>query len=109
MKNHTIPAGATHMEPSGGVVNYYQRGFNWPKAIHRALEKKKHRAIHLARTNPDYKIAHPNECRDNPENKILLCCHPEAEKRITEEHIKMIKLSVVPTVERPKRLNRSGN
>ncbi len=81
---------------------------NWPYCITRALQHKKYRAIHLARTNIDYQIQHPNETRDNPEKKVLTHCHKEAEKRIIEEHEKMIRLAIIPTVERPKRLNRLG-
>ncbi len=81
---------------------------NWEICVKRALKHKLYRAIHLARTNPDYMIKYPNETRGNPDKKVLLHCHKEAEKRIIEEHEKMIKLSIVPIVERPKRLNRVG-
>ncbi len=108
MKNHTVPARADLTDTLGGDVKIIPRGFTWKKACQRALDKKRYRAIQLARCNPDYKIAHPNECRDNPENKILLHCHPEAEKRIIEEHEKMLKLAIVPPVERPQRLNKLG-
>ncbi len=107
MKNLSVPAGDTAQSPSGGVKKY-SMAFTWPKQIQKALEKKKYRAIHLARTNPDYQLKHPNECRDNPDRKVLTCCHPEAEKRILEEHEKMLRLAVVPSVERPKRMNRLG-
>ncbi len=107
-KNHSAPAPDILTGPREGGVNYYQRGFNWPKAISKALEKKKYRSIQLARINKDYQIKYPNECRDNPDGKIVIHCHPEAEKRILKEHEKMLRLAIVPTVDRPKRLNRLG-
>ncbi len=79
---------------------------NWKVCVDRALEHKLYRAIHLARSNPDYQIKYPSELRNNPEGKVLLHCHKEAEKRIIHDHEKMIRLSIVPTVERPKRFNR---
>ncbi len=82
--------------------------FSWKKAVDRQLEKTLHRAIHLARTNPDYKTLHPNECRDNPSNKILPHCHKEAEIRILKEHASRVKSNTVPAVERPARVNRIG-
>jgi len=105
MKNHEIPATTKDTTPSGGS---YDRGFNWHKATHRALEKQLYRAIHLARTNIDYQIKYPNECRDNPTGKKLEHCHPEAQKRILKEHEKILMLAIVPDVDRPKRLNRVG-
>ncbi len=66
----------------------------WEKQ--KALAKQLDRAIHLARTNIDYQVAHPNECRDNPDHKILAKCHPEAEKRITKKVLKIQHLSIRP-------------
>ncbi len=86
----------------------FQAGFNWPKVTNRALLHQLQRAIDLARCNPDYQIKYPNECRNNPDHKVLHDCHPEAKKRICDEHEKIIKLAAVPDVERPKRLNRIG-
>ncbi len=104
MKNHDVPASAKHIvAPGGGVVKTF-----WQIHCEKALKKKLYRAIHLARTNPDYQIKHPSECRENPENKVLLCCHPEAEKRILKEHETTLRLAVMPTVDRPARLNRVG-
>ncbi len=108
MKTQIVPAKAVLTDTLEGGLNQIPRGFTWKKACQRALDKKRYRAIQLARCNPDYKILHPNECRDNPENKILTHCHPEAEKRILEEHEKMLKLAIVPPVERPQRLNKLG-
>ncbi len=82
--------------------------FNWKKATNRALEHQYQRAIAEARTNITYQVKYPNECRDNPDCKILHHCHPEAKKRILEEHEKILMTSTVPVVERPKRLNRVG-
>ncbi len=103
MKNHSVPAPVMHMAPEGGVVKTF-----WQKHAEKALAHQEYRAIHLARTNPDYQIKYPNECRDNPDRKILECCHPEAHTRILEEHEKILRLSVVPAVDRPTRLNRVG-
>ncbi len=82
--------------------------FTWPKATQRALKHALTRSIHLARTNTDYQIKHPNECRDNPDNKVLAHCHPEAEKRIIKDQAKIIERAFQPSVERPKRLSRVG-
>ncbi len=105
--NHSEPDMTTHTSNVAGGMNHLQGGFNWEKATKRALAKKLERAIHLARCNPDYQVKYPSECRENPDKKILSCCHPEAKKRITHDHLKILKLSLVPVVERPKRLNRS--
>ncbi len=83
-------------------------GFNWQKATDRALKHQLQRAIALARTNLDYQTKYPNECRENSERKVLLNCHTEAEKRIVELHEKILKNSLVPTVDRPKRLSKVG-
>ncbi len=107
MKSHSVPAPDSNTMPEGGVM-HTPSGFTWPKQRKKALLKAKYRAIHLARTNPDYQIAHPSECRENPENKILPCCHPEAEKRIDKKYETIFRAAQVPTVDRPKRLNRNG-
>ncbi len=85
-----------------------QRGFNWKKATDRALKHQLERAIHLARCNIDYQVKYPNECRQNAENRVLFECHVEAHKRILECHEKILKNSLVPTVDRPKRLSKVG-
>ncbi len=82
----------------------HSSGFNWQKATTRALKHQLYRAEKLARTNITYQLKYPNECRDNTSGK----CHPEAEKRILEEHEKILKNSMVPVVDRPKRLSRVG-
>ncbi len=102
MKNHDIRASNIPTRLEGGVT----KGFNWKKACARALEKQLYRSIHLSRTNQDYQIKFPNECRDNPNG--LSKCHPEAQKRLLKEHEKILRLSIMPTVIRPKRLNRNG-
>ncbi len=81
---------------------------NWKVATERALQHQLYRAIHLARTNPDYQIKYPNELRNNPEHKVLNHCHKEAEKRLLHEHENIVRLAFIPDVERPKRLNRVG-
>ncbi len=108
-----------HSEPDGKRISHLLSGgmkhsrlvncgFTWPKVQERALRKQKHRAIHLARCNPDYQIEHPEEVRCNPESKILDCCHPEASKRIEKRHVQILQKVAVPTVDRPKRYNRNG-
>ncbi len=78
----------------------------WEHRKAEAIKTQLRRAINLARTNPDYQMKHPNECRDNPSHKILTQCHPEAKKRIIQEMTKKHHNAEMPTVERPKRLNR---
>ncbi len=80
----------------------------WDKQRKKALDKLLYRSIHLCRSNIDYQIKHPNETRANPENKILIQCHPEAKIRITKEFLKRMKMNTVPKVDRPHRLNRVG-
>ncbi len=82
--------------------------FSWTKAIDRHYETELIRAIHEARTNPDYQIAHPNECKNNPDRKILKECHPDAILRIKHECEVRRRNVLPPNVERPARLNRVG-
>ncbi len=107
MKTHEVHASDRPTVPEGGFKKI-PRGFNWPDQCQKALEKQLYRAIHLARTNIDYKITHPSECRTNPENKILTECHPEAKKRILDCHEKTLRKAIIPIVDRPKRMNRLG-
>ncbi len=79
----------------------------WAKQIHLCEEKKLYRARVQSLTNPDYKIAHPAECRGNPEGKLQRECHPEAKIRILKELKKKIESSTPPTVKRPERFNRT--
>ncbi len=93
----------------------------WKKAKHRALLHQLERSKHL-RTNITYKIKYPNECRNcdvdyqigtkkNKDGKlrpVYIKVNPEAAKRITEEVQKLQAAATVPTVERPKRINRNG-
>ncbi len=90
----------------GGIKHsrLHSSGFTWKKACARALKKQLYRAEQLARTNITYQIKYPNECRDITPGK----CHPEAEKRILADHEKILQNSMVPTVERPKRLSKVG-
>ncbi len=80
------------------------KGFNWKWAKERAIIKQLERSIHLTRCNPDYQIAHPQECRDNPDNENI--CHPEAKRRITKDMLHKQQRAIVPPVERPKRLSK---
>ncbi len=93
---------------STGFSHIQHRGFNWHKATERAIQHQYYRAIHLARTNPDYQVDFPNECRDNPEKKVLNHCHIEAKKRLDHRHEQILRNAMVPVVERPERLNRIG-
>ncbi len=81
--------------------------FSWHLHQEKALQKKLYRAIHLARTNADYQLKYSSECRGNPERNVLHDCHPEAQKRIEHDHGIRVQMTTPPTVDRPKRLNRS--
>ncbi len=78
----------------------------WAKQIHICEQKKLVRSIHQRRCNPDYKIAHPAECRGNSEGKGLQV-HPEAKIRILKEVATKIKSVNPPPVNRPARYNRT--
>ncbi len=78
----------------------------WHIHQHKALETKLERAIHLARTNPDYRRKYPNEARDNPKLEVRKECHKEAQIRILQEHKQICLRAEVPSVARPPRLNR---
>ncbi len=80
---------------------------NWTYSINKALEKQYVRSIHLCRTNPDYRILHPAEAKQNPTNKVLVSPTVEAKKRIDHEHEVRIRNNFPPAVERPKRFNKS--
>ncbi len=110
LKHHSEPDSNESLSVSGGMKHsrLKQRGFNWKKATERALNHQLVRAIHLARCNPDYQIKYPSEVRENPESLLLPCCSKEAEKRIIADHEKILKNSLVPTVDRPKRLSKVG-
>ncbi len=109
-ESHSEPdaPGTKHTPASGGMQKSRNipQGFTWVLQRKLAIIKAKQRAISLATCNPDYQVEHPNECRDNPENKLLKECHPEAAKRI-EKKLKLIqKKAMVPAVQRPSRLNK---
>ncbi len=76
--------------------------------MERALKKQLYRAIHLCRTNPDYQLKYPQEVKQNPSKKLLRVPTQEAVKRINHEYEVRVRNNIVPTVERPKRLNRVG-
>ncbi len=110
-KNHGIPAPEIPIGTEGGVMKHSRlksRGFTWPYAQARHLEKQKKRAISLATCNPDYQIQHPNETRDNPDKKLLACCHPEASKRLEKEHEFNMRKQAIPVTITPSRYNRIG-
>ncbi len=79
----------------------------WAKQIHICEEKHLEKSIHQARCNPDYKIAHPAECRNMPKGGGLHNVHPEAKVRILKELANKIKSVNPPKVKRPERWNRS--
>ncbi len=78
----------------------------WEQKRSNHLFHEEYRAIHECRCNPEYAIQHPNECKNNPECKVLTKCHPDAKERIYKLQEKILKYSNVPTVQRPKRFNR---
>ncbi len=108
MKQRTAPTSPSLLRPEDAGTNLSRKPFNWKLQCEKALKHQMQRAIDLARCNPDYQIKYPNECRDNPDHKVLPHCHPEAQERLLESHEKILKLAIVPDVDRPKRLNRVG-
>ncbi len=76
----------------------------WAKQIHICEEKHLQKSIHQRRCNPDYKIAHPAECRGNPEGSHRI--HPEAKVRILKELSTKIKSANPPPVPHIARYNR---
>ncbi len=78
----------------------------WKKQIQICEQKHLIRSVHQRRCNPDYKIAHPAECRGHSEGTGLTV-HPEARERILKELANKIKSVNPPPVDRPPRYNRS--
>jgi len=76
-------------------------------AKERALRKKFTRDISLKTCNPDHQLKYPHECRENPGNKLLHECHPEAVKRIVHDFRVAMQKVQVPLVKRPQRVNRT--
>ncbi len=79
----------------------------WERQQSKSLSKKLYRSIQLCRCNPDYQIKYPNEFRDLNKYASINKLHPEAMKRINHEHEVRLKMSTMPTVIRPVRLNRN--
>ncbi len=79
---------------------------SWHHSLHKALDHKLYRAIHLARTNQDYRLKYPAEVRANPQGLVLTECHKEAAIRIQKVHDLLCKRTFVDPVDRPKRWNR---
>ncbi len=79
---------------------------NWNHCLKRAEKHQLYRAVILARVNPDYRMMYPAEAR-NSENITQTKMNIEAVKRIEHDHQVRKKLSLVPIVDRPKRLNRN--
>ncbi len=77
----------------------------WAKQIHICEEKQLIRSVHQRRCNPDYKIAHPAECRGHSEGTGLTI-HPEAKNRILKELSTKIKSANHPPVPHIPRFNR---
>ncbi len=82
------------------------QGFNWQMATARALKHALYRETRKLQINPDTRIAYPNECRTT--NLDSHECHPETKKRILKKHISTLEKSMVPIVERPRRMNKNG-
>ncbi len=75
----------------------------WVKRKRIAIESKIQTAEHKqSNHDPEYLSKFPNECRNHTKGT----CHPEAVKRITKEMMQKQHNSIIPTVDRPKRLNR---
>jgi len=86
------------------MENKIMEQFSWKLYRKKALLKKLERSIDLTRCNPDYQIAHPKECQDNPDHKRI--CHPDAIARIEHQHQKIVNNSIIPQIKRPRRFNR---
>ncbi len=78
----------------------------WEKQKQICEAKKLVRTVHQRRCNPDYKIAHPAECRGNSEGDGLTV-HPEAQIRILKEIHTKIQNANPPPVPHIARFNRS--
>ncbi len=77
----------------------------WVTQIEKCKIHKCEQEIHRLRTNPDTRLAHPAECRANPEGKLIL--HPETKIRILKELEKRIKGIERPPTINPTRFNRT--
>ncbi len=80
----------------------------WEKQITKAQVIVCSRTIHQSRTNPDYIMKHPAECRGNPEKKILSHPHPEAKKRVLHELKLKTSNSFMPATQHFARMNKNG-
>ncbi len=77
----------------------------WEKHILKCQQHKCEQEVHRLRTNPDTRLAHPAECRGNPEGKMIL--HPETKARILKDLEKKLKGIERPPTVMPTRFNRS--
>ncbi len=93
------------MDKSSSVIGRLPAPKFWEKQVHICEEKMLIKSVHQARTNPDYKVKHPAECRDIPKGSLTV--HPEAKIRILKELANRIKSVTPPPVNRPNRYNRS--
>ncbi len=74
---------------------------SWKHCLDRSLKTKLRRAKILVFTSDDFRIKHPNEVRAAAKKDFT-----EQIIRVKKEHEKYLHAQVVPTVERPKRMNR---
>ncbi len=75
----------------------------WKKNCQKAIQSKIETAMHKqSNHDPEYLAKHANECRDHKKGE----CHPEAIKRITKEMELKQHHAIIPTIIRPKRVNR---
>ncbi len=102
---HTEEMEQIQQMTSTSRVKYQTIPFTWKyKAIPRAYKHQLYRETRKLQINPDTRTQYPNECRGT-DGKI---CHPETEKRVLKKHQSMLERNIVPTVIRPKRMNKLG-
>jgi len=93
------------MDKTGSIIVRLPSTKFWPTLILKNQEHKCMQEVHRLRTNPDTRLAHPAECRGNPEGRNQL--HPETKIRILKEIEGRIKGIERPPTVMPTRFNRS--
>lgn len=94
------------MDTTSAIIGRLPAPKFWEKQIHICEEKYLMKSVHQARTNPDYKIKHPAECKNIPKGSLTV--HPEAKVRILKElDTKRKAIQRPPPSIVPNRYNRS--
>ncbi len=76
---------------------------SWTHARERHLTHALYRAKILIKSQPEYKLKHPNEARASEKGD-----YTEQIIRIKKDYANYLKFTNVPATDRPKRLNRLG-